>query len=214
METHEPQPGETEDAPGSGALWDERYRSAPRLFRAEADETLVELVSGRPPGRALDLGAGEGRNSLWLARQGWHVVAVDASVVALERLQDAAEGDGLVVETVRADAFEFLDRVGEGAGFDLVVVAFMQLPPDERAMLLRASGGVIAPAGALFVVAHHLASLGLSGPPDPARLYTEDDLRTAAAGLRILRLEQRRGPSDVSESGVDVILWAERPGEA
>lgn len=197
---------------GVGDIWDERYRGTARLFRPDPDETLVELVSSRPAGRAADLGAGEGRNSLFLARKGWRVVAVDASAVALDRLDHAALAEGVEVDTVTADVFEFLERSEtSGETFDLVVVAFMQLPPAERAALLRASAGLVAPGGALFVVAHHLASLGLSGPPDPDRLYTEDDLRAAASGLRTGRLEQRRGPSDVTEPGVDVFLWAERP---
>jgi hypothetical protein len=61
----------------------------------------------------------------------------------------------------------------------------------------------------LFVVGHHVSSLGVTGPPDPARLYAEDDLREIP-GLDVIRLEQRRGKSDVSEPGTDVVLWARR----
>lgn len=210
------EPSETEEPSGAGqgaaATWDERYRSTDRLFRADPDETLVELVSSRRPGRALDLGAGEGRNSLWLAQLGWSVVAVDASAVALGRLNEAAGLEGVRVDAVAGDVFDFLSETrSRGERFDLVVVAFLQFPRPERRVLLEAAAAVVAPGGGLFVVAHHLASLGVSGPPDPERLYTEDDLVEAASGLRSIRLEQRRGPSDIAAAGVDVLLFAELP---
>ncbi len=196
-----------------GALaeeWDRRYASAPQVFRAEPDESLVELVSPLPPGTAIDLGAGEGRNSLWLARRGWNVVAVDASRVALDRLSDAAEVEALSINTVADDLISYLAdaRVAE-TSFDLVVLAYVHPDPSGRAELLTAAAHSLSAGGHLFVVGHHVSSLGVTGPPDPLRLYTEDDLREIP-GLDVIRLEQRRGKSDVSEPGTDVILWARR----
>jgi N-acetylglucosamine malate deacetylase 2 len=192
---------------GVGEMWDERYRSAPRLFRVEPDETLVGLVGGLAPGRAVDLGAGEGRNSLWLADAGWAVVAVDASTVALERL--AASASSVAVRTVVADLSDYL---AAGNTFDLVVLAYVHPPLEERSSLLRAAAGAVASGGHLFVVGHHLDSLGRAGPPDRDRLYTEEDLRRAASGLEVVRLERRVGHSDIAEPAVDVFLWAQRPG--
>jgi N-acetylglucosamine malate deacetylase 2 len=197
------------------AEWDARYQAQPQLFREEPDETLVELVSPLPPGTAVDLGAGEGRNSLWLARQGWDVAAVDASTVALDRLRGSAAAQGVTIETVADDVFDYLRSAPDrGQAFDLVVIAFVHPPADERIRLLRAAAELVARGGHLFVVAHHLDSLGRSGPPDPQRLYTESDLRSATPDLELLRLERRNGASDVSDPGVDVFLWARRPGLA
>jgi LmbE family N-acetylglucosaminyl deacetylase len=190
--------------------WDRRYASAPQVFRAEPDESLVELVSPLPPGTAIDLGAGEGRNSLWLARRGWNVVAVDASRVALDRLSDAAEVEGLSIKTVADDLISYLANVRvAGTTFGLVVLAYVHPDPSGRAELLTAAAHSLSAGGHLFVVGHHVSSLGVTGPPDPARLYTEDDLREIP-GLDVIRLEQRRGKSDVSEPGTDVVLWARR----
>jgi SAM-dependent methyltransferase len=195
-----------------GAEWDERYRAKPHLFRQEPDETLVELVAPLPPGTALDLGAGEGRNTLWLARRSWEVVGVDASAVALERLSSAATEEDLSVETARDDALGFLSKAADRRrSFDLVVVAYFHPPSDDRARLLRAAGERVAPGGHLFVVAHHRDSLGRAGPPDPDRLYVEADLEPLAdEGLGILRLQRRSGVSDVTDPGVDIVFWAER----
>jgi SAM-dependent methyltransferase len=194
-----------------GEEWDRRYASAPRVFRAEPDESLVALVTPLVPGKAVDLGAGEGRNSLWLARQGWRVVAVDASRVGLGRLSEAAADEGLSVETVVGDLVSYLaeTRTVE-EGFDLVVLAYVHPDRSGRAELLTAAADSLRPGGHLFVVGHHVSSLGLAGPPDPERLYTEEDLRVVP-GVQILRLERRGGKSDVSEPGTDVLMWARRP---
>jgi hypothetical protein len=63
-------------------------------------------------------------------------------------------------------------------------------------------------------VGHHISSLGVVGPPDPSRLYREEEIAAALGGLEILRLQQRRGASDVHEPGTDLVVWARRPTAA
>ena len=197
-----------------GEQWDERYRSAPRVFRAEPDETLVELVGPLRPGSAVDLGAGEGRNAIWLAARGWAVLAVDASAVALERLAETATADDLAVEGRHEELMTYLEAArGRGESFDLVVLAFVHPEPGDRGTLLSGAAGVVAPGGHLFVIGHHLASFGVVGPPDPGRLYTEEELEAHVDGLEVLSVEQRRGTTDVEVAGTDVWLWASRPDE-
>jgi SAM-dependent methyltransferase len=195
-----------------GERWDERYRATPRLFRADPDESLVELVAPLAPGRAADLGAGEGRNSVWLARHGWTVVAVDASEVALARLADAAAMDGVAVEGVVDDLLGFLHKAAARHDtFDLVVVAFVHPEPGEREALLRAAAGSVSAGGHLFVVAHHRGSPSVAHRIEARRLYTEEDLRKVEPPLEVLRLEGRSGESDITEPGIDIVLWARRP---
>ena len=93
--------------------------------------------------------------------------------------------------------------------FDLVVLAYLQVPEADRAELLAQAAGLVAPGGHLFVIAHHMDSLGISGPPEAARLFVESDL-AAVPGLTQERLELWRGPSDQAVSGTDVFLWATR----
>ncbi|HLI43919.1 MAG TPA: class I SAM-dependent methyltransferase [Acidimicrobiales bacterium] len=209
----DPTPGD-ERLRAAAEAWDERYAASPQLFREAPDETLVEIASALPPGRALDLGAGEGRNALWLAAAGWSVTAVDASAVALERAASRARAEGVEIETVRADLRTYLETVAaerpQGA-FDLVVVAFVHPGPQERAELLRAAAGVVSPGGRLFVVGHHVESHGKVGPPDRANLYAEEDVHGEDLdGLEICRLERRAGKSDVADPGVDLVLLARR----
>lgn len=189
--------------------WNERYASSERLFSEQPDETLVELAGELPPGRALDLGAGEGRNSLWLGARGWQVVAVDGSDVALDRLAARAAERGLEVTTVVADMIEYL---GHGERFDLVVLANIHLDPDERTEMFSRAAAALTPGGHLFLVGHHIASLGQAGPPRPERLYTEEILKTAFPKLELLRLERREGRhGDRGTPVTDVVAWAARP---
>ncbi len=65
--------------------WDERYASSEFTWSTEPNQFVAAELAGLPPGRALDLAAGEGRNTVWLAERGWHVTAVDFSRVGLEK---------------------------------------------------------------------------------------------------------------------------------
>lgn len=90
------------------ARWDERYREHPGLFGAPPDWICARLAELPPGSHVLDVGAGEGRVSLAAARLGHIVTAVDLSVVAIERLRDAAAAEGLSIETHVADAVAWL----------------------------------------------------------------------------------------------------------
>jgi SAM-dependent methyltransferase len=189
--------------------WDRRYEGADRLFSANPDAELVARAGSLPPGRAVDLGAGEGRNAIWLALAGWQVTAVDFSQVALGRLRARAESENLTVETVRSDIGDYLQK---GETFDLVVVANIHPDPDDRRRLLQAAAAAVAPGGHLFVVGHHLDSFGRAGPPDETRFYTEERLAGLYPGLELLELSRiERSHGDIDTPVVDLVLWATRP---
>ena len=66
-------------------FWEDRYRRRGRVWSGRPNPVLVDFVGSLRPGTALDLGCGEGGDAIWLARQGWHVIAVDISTTALDR---------------------------------------------------------------------------------------------------------------------------------
>src|SRR5438128_807229 len=168
--------------------WDERYRGAALLWTERPNQLLVEEVSGLKPGRALDLGAGEGRNAVWLAEQGWQVTAVDFSRVALDRAAAVAKRSGLNVEWVQADLAGYAPAV---AGFDLVVILYLHLPPDERRHVLDQAVNALRPGGRLVIVGHDLENLtgGHGGPQEPSVLYTPDRIADELRGLTIARTQ-------------------------
>ena len=135
------------------ADWDHRY-GGDQMWSGNPNGTLVNEISGLAPGRALDVGAGEGGDAVWLAEQGWSVTASDISQRALDRVDAEAKRRGLRVECHHADA-NALDAF-EAAAFDLVSAQYASIPrtPDGRGV--RNLLDAVAPGGTLLVVGHDL----------------------------------------------------------
>lgn len=138
------------------ADWDQRY-GGERMWSGYPNGTLVHELGDLDPGRALDVGAGEGGDAVWLAERGWKVTANDISERALERIAAAAGERGLDVECLHADAND-LDAFPSGA-FDLVSAQYASIPrtPDQRGV--RNLLAAVAPGGTLLVVSHDLAPM-------------------------------------------------------
>ena len=176
--------------------WDARYAATELVWSAEPNRFVAAELADLPPGRALDLAAGEGRNAIWLARRGWEVTAADFSQVALDKGRRLA-GD-TPVRWVCADA----TRWDERASYDLVLMAYLQLPAGERRAAVRAAYAALAPGGTLFVVAHDSQNLtaGVGGPQSADALYSADDVLADLAGLDgaaydVLRAERVERPT-------------------
>jgi SAM-dependent methyltransferase len=143
------------DQPFDQQFWDDLYRSQPALWSGNPNPHLVTEAGGLPPGEALDIGAGEGADAIWLATAGWRVTAVDISTVALGRARDHAASAGPAVaeriQWLQADAEEWeppSDR------FDLVTAHFFHLPPETRRLVFGRLAAATAPGGSLLVVGH------------------------------------------------------------
>jgi SAM-dependent methyltransferase len=112
------------------------------------------LVVGFGPGRALDLGCGEGGDSLWLAQQGWEVTAVDISTVAIARGQAAATAAGIPPERLHWVAADLTDWTPT-SDYELVSACYLQSPVElDRSRILRAAASRIVPGGHLLIVSH------------------------------------------------------------
>jgi SAM-dependent methyltransferase len=193
--------------------WNRRYATSELVWTAEPNRFLVEEVAGLAPGRALDLGAGEGRNAVWLARQGGQVTAVDFSEVGLDKARQLAETAGVTVELVCADATQPV--VG---AFDLVVVLYLHLPADDRRRAYRNAAAAVAPGGTLLIVGHDSTTLvdGVGGPQDPAVLFTAADVVADldGSGLVVRRADAVRRAvttDDGERTAIDALVRAERP---
>ncbi|MFB8027727.1 SAM-dependent methyltransferase [Streptomyces sp. NPDC056465] len=134
-------------------MWDDRYRESDRIWSGDPNAPLVREVEGLKPGRALDLGCGEGADAVWLARQGWTVTATDISRVALGRAAGHAADAG-VEDRVDWQWHDLGASFPEGE-FDLVSAQFLHsmgdLPRDE---ILRRAASAVAPGGVLLIVGH------------------------------------------------------------
>lgn len=172
------------------ADWDERYRTAERLWSEGPNVFVADRLADRKPGAGVDLGAGEGRNAIWLAERGWDMVAVDFSRVALERGRGRAPN----VRFVEADVFGWEpDR-----RFDLALIAYLQVVEDRMRGLVERAVRWLEPEGELFMVGHHHSNIveGVGGPQIPEILWDVDvivgwlgELEIIEAGVVLRALE-------------------------
>ena len=194
--------------------WDERYSGDDLVWTSTPNQFLVAVAVRLPAGRAVDLACGEGRNSIWLAEQGWTVTGVDFSPVGLSKAKRFA--DLRVVEVTWVEsAIEAWDPPADG--FDLVTMLYLQLPQPTRSAALASAVSAVAPGGTLLVVAHDVDNVtrGYGGPPDPEVLYRVSDVTEAAvnAGLTVERAEQAIrvvNTDDGPRDAVDIVVRAKR----
>jgi len=194
------------------ASWDERYAEAELVWSAGPNQFVEQALADLPPGRALDLACGEGRNARWLAGLGWQVTAMDFSPVAIEKGRRLA--DQLPDQPANQIDWQVGDALGTPlpAGLDLVVIAYLHVPAAERTTVMRRAFAALAPGGHLFVIGHDTTNLteGTGGPPDPTVLYTAadvlDDLGDEA--LDVVRAERvARVVQGVDEHGSEGTAW-------
>ncbi|MFD5870175.1 SAM-dependent methyltransferase [Streptomyces sp. NPDC060322] len=134
-------------------MWDDRYRESDRIWSGNPNAALVREVDGLKPGRALDLGCGEGADAVWLARQGWTVTATDISRVALDRAAGHAADAGLA-DRIDWQWHDLGASFPEGE-FDLVSAQFLHSMGDlPREEILRRAASAVAPGGVLLIVGH------------------------------------------------------------
>lgn len=132
-------------------LWNARYRSRARAkedFDSAPTKLLVDFASLVHPGKALELACGTGRNSLWLAEQGWRVTAVDGSAIAIDVVRQRASERNVAVDAIIAD-LEAGQYSIQPAFWDLIVISYYL----QRDLLEPAMGGLV-PGGLLVTIVH------------------------------------------------------------
>ena len=192
--------------------WDERYGATELVWSEGPNQFVAEIAGALPPGRALDLACGEGRNAIWLARQGWTVTGVDFSQVGLDKGRRLAEQAGVEVRWVHADLRSWQAPEPQ----DLVVLSYLQLPAPDMAAVVGHGAAALAPGGLMLLVGHARRNLtaGTGGPQDPAVLYEPDDVVPWCAGLTVERADHvvRVVGSDADRrQAVDTLVLARKP---
>lgn len=236
-ETHRHHGNDGGSAPEGGgggidpaAAWDERYRTKARLWSGKPNPQLVREAGGLRPGKALELGCGEGADAIWLAQQGWSVTAVDVSAVALERAHSHELAE-LARESVRASNGDIASRITwqladltqwqPGTSYDLVTSQFLHSQELDWRIPLRTAASAVKPGGTLLVVGHHPHRLPPWSNDHHQHLdmfYTGDDvvreLKLNGPGWQIEVLTSRErpvtGPEGQEATIADVVLRATR----
>ena len=198
------------------AEWDARYRERDgTMWSGRPNGRLVAELTDLTPGRALDVGCGEGADAIWLARRGWTVTAIDISDVAVCRAREAAEPAGATVEWVCGDA---LQTPFPACSFDLVSMQYPALPKAAGEAAVRTLLDTVRPGGLLLAVYHdlddehreHMKSKGVDpadyvGVDDLERLLGEEDFT-----VELHAVEPRIDPPPRAPHIADVVLRARR----
>jgi ubiquinone/menaquinone biosynthesis C-methylase UbiE len=168
------------------------WTPAPAVERpgTPADEGLIEVASAMAPGKALELGCGEGQNAIWLAEHGWVVNAVDASPSAISRARDHASAAG--VDRTIVFGVADIARWTPRSRYDLVFCAF-GLPARGmgRSRMLETAVAAVALGGTVLITEFD-ASLRRDGSMPEKYLVSVDELERHLGGFRIERAGVRR----------------------
>jgi len=198
------------------AFWDERFAAPDYIFGKEPNRFLVsQRARFRPGMQVLDVASGEGRNAVWLAKQGCEVLGIDISPLAVEKAKRLAAEEGVQVEFRVADVRQWN---WIPSAFDAVITIFIQFAaPGERARVFEGMTRTLRPGGVLILQGYtpKQVEYRTGGPPQVEHMYTEALLRQAFADLEILRLREHEdmlseGVKHVGRSAL-IDLVARRP---
>jgi trans-aconitate methyltransferase len=161
--------------------WEFRYAEQPQRWSGNPNPTLVDVVDGLTPGRAVDLGCGEGADAIWLARRGWHVLGVDISPTAVTRASGAALEAGVDGRaTFEAHDLSTWEPAGE---IDLVTASFFHSREElPRTEILRRAAAHVARGGHVAIVSH------AAPPPWTEHSHHDEQLLDAAGEVAALGL--------------------------
>lgn len=197
--------------------WEERYRARPAVWSGQPNRQLVAEVTDLPPGRALDVGCGEGADAVWLARRGWQVTAVDIAPTAVARAAAHAAEAG-VADRVTVAHVDVRVQPPAVRAYDLVSAHFVHVPVDAWPTVLGRLADAVAPGGTLLVVGHHPWDLRTTA----RRMHLPEVMHTAEETAALLdadrwrvRVAQARPRVTVEHDGREVtvhdaVLVAER----
>jgi SAM-dependent methyltransferase len=192
--------------------WDVRYQEADFVWSVTPNATVERYLTGTKPGRALDLGSGEGRNAVWLATQGWDVTAVDFSAAGLEKARRLADSQKVELDLVKADVTQYEAGNRE---WDLVLLSYLQIPNPDRLKVLADAAQAVALDGIFFVIGHDRSNVvsGWGGPPDESVCYTVDETVSVLAGFDPIITEvlgREVATDDGTKIALDTLVVARR----
>ena len=171
----------------SEQFWDEVWEAGAQESPHDgADALLLTALEGIVPGRALDMGCGDGSNAVWLAKRGWRVTGVDFSRKAVQAGRRNAAAAGAEVEFIVADAAAYQPQ----GHYDLITSFYIQLPPANGVAMLCNMRAALKPGGMLLFVSHDRST----PPPgwsktDLATLTSVEEVVSELQGMEIERAD-------------------------
>ncbi len=178
--------------------WNRTLTSNSPRINWRPNEFLVQMASGRKPGRALDVGMGQGRNALWLAQQGWETTGYDPADKAVALARETAAKAGVKLTTVIARDSDF--DMGE-AKWDLILLSYVEIR-ENAPKVIRA----LAPGG--VVIAEYFHQDGGAAPGG----FADNELLRLFEKLRVIRYEDADAVADFGLQKTRLVrICAEKP---
>lgn len=170
-------------------MWDERYSATEYAYGKQPNAFLATHYKTMSQGKVLCIGEGEGRNAVFLARQGYEVTAVDSSWVGLQKAQALANENDVRIHTVHADLSEF--DFGQ-AMWDGIVSIYVPLPSMVRKELYSKLHTALQPHGVFLLEAFTPRQIGngTGGGTNPDTMQTCDTLRSEIRNLHFSILQE------------------------
>ena len=200
-------------------FWNERFNKEEFIFGKEPNQYLLEKASQylKPNQRVLSIADGEGRNGVWLAKQGMQVLAFDASDVALAKAKQFAKDNQVAVEYTFSDTDSFTWHTNT---YDAVIGIFIQFAdPAMRARIFQKTYQALKPGGIFILQGYTPKQLEYKtgGPSLIEHLYTEELIRDLAKDFNILDLQsyERELSEGPRHTGMSALLGlvAQKPND-
>lgn len=168
--------------------WNARYSDSELVWSKAPNALVQEHASGLKLGKGLDIACGEGRNAIWLARQGWQMTAFDFSDAGIARAAQIADHRGVVVDWLCADLCDF--DYGHGQ-YDLVVACFVHTCAKQRETWLPRAISAINRGGTFLYVGHDPDNIeyGVGGPQDATVLPGPAQVVASLDGFDVILAE-------------------------
>jgi 2-polyprenyl-3-methyl-5-hydroxy-6-metoxy-1,4-benzoquinol methylase len=195
--------------------WNQRYAEKELIWTAKPNQALVAEVADLPAGRALDLAAGEGRNAVWLAEQGWTVLTVDFAEKAIEKAEKLAAARQ-VADKLEFKVADLMDYAPEPESADLVIMMYLHLSVADLPMILKRAARAVAPGGTFLLVAHDSENIahGHGGPQRAEVLYTAEFVSEIVGDLleveKAERIERTVQTDEGDKTAIDCLVRARR----
>jgi hypothetical protein len=190
-------------------MWDERYKAEKYAYGKTPNKFLEENVNWIPKGKVLSLAEGEGRNAVFLAKQGCSVTAVDASLVGLNKARKLAEENDVVIEFIHADLADY--ELGENK-WDGIISIFSPLPSSLRKELHKKVIAGLKQNGVFLLEAYTPDQLrhGTGGGNSVDVMQTKESVSLELASLKFKRLTEleRDVIEGIYHTGIGAVVQA------
>ena len=171
-------------------FWDKRYSEEEFAYGTKPNEFVKSVIDKLKPGKALFLGEGEGRNSVYAASLGWNVDAVDFSESAKEKALKLASDNNVVINYTISDLenYQFIENK-----YDMIVMVFLHLPAKINQIIFEGSISSLKVAGKLIIETFSKEQINNSsgGPKDLQLLFSESELLDLTSQLQTNFLESK-----------------------